>query len=257
MKHTITKFLFSYIGSVNSSAKIAKGEKINLDTYIIYLAPWKLSGFNTCAKASSGCIAGCLNTAGRVIMDIYNTILNARIERTKAFYNNRAQFVNQVIKEITRAKNKAEKNGRDFAIRLNGTSDLSPVLFQKDGKNILEIFNDCQFYDYSKILNRAILAQKFPNYHLTFSYSGNNWEECLKALNDYKINVAIVFNLKKGQPLPAHYKGFKVIDGDITDYRPGDQSGCIIGLRFKKIKDKVVQSEVLKSSFVVSDFNLN
>lgn len=248
------KKLFSYIGSVNSSAKIAKGQKINLDTYIIYLAPWKLSGFNTCAKASVSCVAGCLNTAGRVIMDIKNTILNARIERTKEFFSNRANFVDQVIKEITRAKNKAQKDGKEFAIRLNGTSDLSPVLYQKDGRNILEIFNNCQFYDYTKILNRAVLAQKYSNYHLTFSYSGENWYECVKALTEFKINVAAVFNVKKGQALPEFYKGFKVIDGDVTDYRPGDQSGVIVGLRFKKIKDKAVQTEVLNSSFVISDY---
>ena len=42
----------------------------------------------------------------------------------------------------------------EFSIRLNGTSDLSLLTFKLGGKNILEIFNDVQFYDYTKVANR-------------------------------------------------------------------------------------------------------
>ena len=41
----------SYLGSVNSSAKIVKNAKKNYDTFIGYLAPHTMSGHNTCAKA--------------------------------------------------------------------------------------------------------------------------------------------------------------------------------------------------------------
>ena len=245
---------FSYLGSVNSSAKIAKGDLINLDTYVLYLAPYKLSGHNTCSNASEYCVMGCLNTSGRVIMDTKNIIQNSRIEKTKFLFSDRKAFTEILIKEITKAKNKALANGKEFAIRLNGTSDISPLFFQKNFKNILEIFSDCSFYDYTKVLNRAIIAQKFKNYHLTFSYSGTNWNECVKALTDFGINVSMVFNVKKGQPLPTEYKGFRVIDGDLTDYRPSDQNGVIVGLRFKKIKNKAIEKEVLNSPFVVSNF---
>jgi hypothetical protein len=242
--------MFSYIGSVNSSAKIKKGEKIGLDTFVVYLAPALLSGFNVCPKATKECITGCLNTSGRVIMDTLNRILNARIARTKLFYSDRDAFVIKVAKEIQSAYDKAKRKDARFAVRLNGTSDLSPAIFRLGRQSILDIFPNVQFYDYTKVLNRIELTKKYPNYDLTFSYSGHNWDECLKALNQ-GIRVAVVFNTKKGQPLPATYKGFPVIDGDVTDYRPDDAKSVIVGLRFKRIRDKQAMAEVLNSDFVV------
>ena len=55
--------------SVSSDAKTIKGQKKGYLTGILYLAPADESvssgGFNTCPKASAGCKAGCLFTAGR------------------------------------------------------------------------------------------------------------------------------------------------------------------------------------------------
>ena len=45
--------------------KILKGIKSGFNTYILHLAPAKVSGYNTCPKATAGCEAACLNTAGR------------------------------------------------------------------------------------------------------------------------------------------------------------------------------------------------
>ena len=242
---------FSYIGSVNSSAKIVKGEKINVSTFVVYLAPSDWSGYNTCPKASQECIAGCLNSSGRVIMDVKNTIQTARINKTKFLYENRAEFMRQLVREIAREKAKAENSGMKFCVRLNGTSDLSPLIFKHDGKTLLELFPTVTFYDYSKVLNRSRIKDSFANYDLTFSFSGHNWDECEKALNS-GLRVAVVFNIKKGQPLPDQYKGFQVIDGDITDYRPADPSGVIVGLRFKRIKNKETEKAIRNSPFVVS-----
>lgn len=250
MKNSKFQKLFTYIGAVNSSAKIAKGEKINLDTYCIYLAPYKLSGFNVCAKATQGCIDGCLNESGQAIMT-YSHIINSRIAKTKAFYSDRPAFINQVYNEISRAYKKAVDNGRKFCVRLNGTSDLSPELFKIDGKTLLELFPKVDFYDYTKISNRFRLAEKFKNYFLTFSYSGENWTECETVLKQGG-NVSVVFNVKRGKELPTHYKGFQVIDGDINDYRPADPAGCIVGLRFKRIKDSEKAARALASGFIVS-----
>lgn len=242
---------YSYIGSVNSSAKIKKGEKINLSTYVVYLAPHTSSGYQVCPKASTECIQGCLNTSGRVILDSANTILNARLNKTRDFFENRALFVEKVFSEIERERKKAERKGEKFSVRLNGTSDLSPELFKgRDGRNILETFPDIQFYDYTKVLNRSRLLERHSNYDLTFSFSGTNWAECEEAISK-GLRVAVVFDTKKGQPLPATYKGIPVIDGDDTDYRPADDRGVIVGLRFKRIKDKKAMAEALQSSFVV------
>lgn len=239
----------TYIGSVNSSAKIMKGEKFGIDTFVVYLAPYKLSGFNTCAKAVIACIMGCLNTSGRVIMDKLNTILNARVARTKLFYADRQAFMQKLIKEIHSASVKSLSKGNRFAIRLNGTSDLSPEIFKYQGKNILELFPHITFYDYSKVLNRTKLVERYPNYDLTFSYSGENWNECEQALKS-GVRVAAVFDIKKNQPLPSTWRGYPVIDGDLSDYRPDDPV-AIVGLRWKRIRDKKAEQQVKQSSFVI------
>ena len=48
----------------NTNAKTAKN---NFDTYILYLAPHKQNSLkiNICPKASKGCAASCLFSAGR------------------------------------------------------------------------------------------------------------------------------------------------------------------------------------------------
>ena len=116
------------------------------------------------------------------------------------------------------------------------------------GKNILEIFPDVDFYDYTKINNRLKLMDKYSNYHLTLSYTGYNWTECIEALEN-GINVAAVFDTKKGQDLPIGYEGYEVVDGDLSDYRLTDPKGVIVGLRFKKVINDI---DLENNPFIVS-----
>lgn len=248
MKHD---FNFAYIGGVNLTAKIAKGKKINMATYAIYFAPYKLSGYNVCAKATKECIMGCLNTSGRVKMDAKNIIVTARTNRTIAFYEQREKFMNLLIAEISRYKKWAASKGMDFSVRLNGTSDLSPEIFKAFGQNVLELFPDVQFYDYTKIANRVKLTEKYKNYHLTFSYTGDNWIESDMALKN-GVNTAVIFDVKKGKDLPQTFNGYKVIDGDISDYRPYDEKGVIVGLRWKHIANRANNDAIRASKFVVN-----
>jgi len=243
-------FNFSYIGGVNLTAKIAHGKEYGIDTYTLYFAPYKLSGQNVCAKATKECIMGCLNTSGRVKMDKKNIIVNARTQRTIAFYEQREKFMTLMIHEISLAKKRSEKKGTIFAVRLNGTSDLSPEIFKAFGQNILELFPDVQFYDYTKVLNRKKLVEKYPNYDLTFSYTGYNWSECQQALSD-NVRVAVVFDVKRGKALPKTFNGYKVIDGDLNDYRPMDEKNVIVGLRWKDIANRENNTAIKNSPFVV------
>jgi hypothetical protein len=253
----------TYLGGCSTSSKIKKNAKIlNIDTYVLYLAPHTMSGYNTCPMATKDCIKGCLNTSGRAGMEINsgngnNHIINARINKTKLFYENRTFFFDWLIAEIKSAKNLSLAKGNDFAIRLNGTSDINWNAYKIDGKTIFEIFSDIQFYDYTKVPNRF---DNIPdNYHLTFSYTGYNWKDCETVLNK-GFNVATVFDLYKTynmlakniKPFPTTYKGYNVLDGDITDYRPFDAKGSIVGLRFKKIADKETAKKVITSKFVIN-----
>ncbi len=243
----------SYLGSVNSSAKIVKNAKKNYDTYIVYLAPHTISGHNTCAKASEGCISACLNTSGRVKMDTEQKILTARLLKTLLFYGNR-EFYNQwLFAEIESANKKAENKGHKFSVRLNGTSDLSPKLFNVNGVNVLEAFKGVQFYDYTKVYNR--LKTTSENYHLTFSYSGDNMNEVVQAL-DNGYNVAVPFLVKAKGELPQDFLGHKVGDADETDLRFLDELR-IAGLRVKITKDKTAVDFAVEKGFVIDPNNFD
>jgi len=242
----------SYIGGVNLSAKMLHSKKESHQyTYIIYLAPAKESGYQVCPNATKECKMGCLATSGHAGMELASggdRIKNARIKKTKLFFEHNEFFMEWVIEEIKKARAKAQKDGFYFSVRLNGTSDIDWQNAMFKGYNLFQIFPDVQFYDYTKSVKKYV--NKPDNYHLTFSYTGRNWDKC-KALLEQGNNVAIVFNVKSEKLLPAMYKGYQVINGDLTDYRINDAKGIIVGLKWKRIGNKEAEKQVLNSVFVV------
>jgi len=239
----------SYLGGIATSSKIAKGLKYDEMTYILYLAPAKMSGYEVCPMRSAECTAACLNESGHNKIDIHkNTINKARITKTKLFFEQRAFFMGWLIDEIRSAKAKAEAAGKKFSVRLNGTSDLSPEQFHLDGVNILQIFPEVQFYDYTKVFKRTVLIGKYSNYDLTYSYSGANLDEAINALTS-GVRVAVVF-----EELPQLFWGRTVIDGDLYDMRYLDPADSVIGLKYKKVRNKL---DLSKSKFVISKETVN
>jgi len=237
----------SYLGGIATSSKIAKGLKYDEMTFILYLAPAKMSGYEVCPMRSEECTAACLNESGHNRIDIHdNTINKARIAKTKLFFKQRDFFMRWLQDEIIAAKKKAAAAGMKFSVRLNGTSDLSPEQFHLNGKNILEIFPDVQFYDYTKVPKRIQLTKKYSNYDVTFSYSGTNGVDCMNALLQ-DVRVAVVF-----EELPESFWGYPVIDGDAYDMRYLDDT-VIVGLKYKKVRNKLDQE---KSKFVISKDSL-
>lgn len=232
----------AYIGSVNSSSKIIKNQKKNTLTYILYLAPHSLSGYNVCPKATESCRMFCLNGSGHAKIDTTGRILAARIKKTKLFYEDREFFMQWLIKEIDAARRKAHAKGMEFSVRLNGTSDISPLMFKYEKLDILQWFPSVQFYDYTKVANRMRILQHYPNYDLTFSYSGENWSECREILKAGG-RVSVVFE----NHIPIKYRGYTVLDGDYTDLRYLDAEGVIIGLKFKRTKQPLTE----KQTFIV------
>lgn len=227
----------SYLLGVNTSAKVKKGKKIEINTAILYLQPYKTAFGNTCAMGKH-CFDACLSTAGRVKMDVREfKILRARYLKTILFYVNREFFNDWLAAEISAY---AAKYGDSLVVRLNGTSDLSPKLF-----GMLERFPNVQFYDYTKILNRSKLAEEYPNYHLTFSYDGYNDKETEEAI-DLGLNVAIVVDGDQ----PTHFNGVKVFSMDTTDVRHLDeQKGQFGYLKLKQTLNKAYDSNfVIKAN---------
>ena len=209
------------------NSKTIKGEKQGFRTFILHLAPAKLSGYNVCPMASKGCAAACLNTAGRGRM---GPVQKARIAKTIRFMEHRAEFMEQLIKDVKASIRNAERANLIPVFRLNGTSDIRWETVEVGGaKNIMVLFPHIQFYDYQKLQNRKDVPS---NYHLTFSRSEENEVAALKVLAEGG-NVAVVFATKKGQPLPETWHGYKVIDADEDDTRFRDPKNVVCGLRGK------------------------
>ena len=232
----------SYLGKVAQSVKMRLSYEKGTMTYCLYLAPSTMAGrtnkgeiINVCPK-SEHCKAFCLNGSGQNKCDELargvegSKINQSRIKKTKLFYNDRDTFMRLLIHELKRYQKSAKEKGMGFSVRLNGTSDLSPVLFKDPdtGLNLLELFPEVQFYDYTKVYNRIKLMEQYPNYDLTFSYDGYNWDECQKFLNAGG-KVAVVFFDEK---LPKYFGGYKVVSGNDYDMRYLDPKQSIIGLHY-------------------------
>ena len=219
--------------------KVLKGQSQGYMTFILHLAPYTLSGHNTCPKATAGCAMVCLNTAGRGGMfrkgEDTNIIQQARIRKTKWFFSDRPAFMAALVSDIEKAIRHAEKRGYIPVFRLNGTSDLSfekyPVIRAGvEYNNIFEAYSGVQFYDYTKILGRKV--KNIANYHLTFSKAESNDIDVRLALHN-GMNVAVVFSTKKNMPLPDTYLGRTVFNGDDSDLRFTDPRGVVVGLYAK------------------------
>ena len=206
------------------NAKTPKGEKLGILTGILYLAPAKISGYEVCPRRSAGCTSACLYSAGR---GKFSNVQQARIRRTKMFFEQRELFLNMLRLDIRLIELMANDKGMTPAVRLNGTSDIDWTRY-----GIMEEFPNVRFYDYTKVLNR--LSKPLPsNYSVVFSKNEANDVEADAALK-MGFNVSVVFDLSKNDDMPTTYNGIPVHDGDETDARFLDpQGGYIIGLRAK------------------------
>jgi hypothetical protein len=77
--------------------------------------------------------------------------------------------------DIDTLRRRAKKRSLKPAVRINGTSDMPRV-----ARFMAQLFPDVQFYDYTKIPRPW--TRTLPNYHLTFSHSETNLQDCLDAL---------------------------------------------------------------------------
>jgi hypothetical protein len=220
--------MFKLLSTANP--KIQKGTKQGYLSFILHLAPADVSGYNTCPKATVGCRAACLNTAGRGGMfkkgETTNTIQKARIRKARYFFEDRAGFMADLYKDIQKAIKFAERKGLTPVFRLNGTSDLSWEKYEVAGyTNIFEAFPQVQFYDYTKVPKRKV--DGIANYHLTFSQADGNEKDANWAISK-NMNVTVVFD-----KIPAEYKGREVFNADDTDLRFLDPKGVVLGLKAK------------------------
>lgn len=233
-------FQISYFASVNGSQKIVKGEKLNFDTLVLYLSASKNAGVDLCKFASTGCRLACLVASGHALIEANagkNTIAISRIVKTWLTVYRRDIAETVLCAEIEAAKKRAEKRGRKFAVRINGTSDLCFA-------DVINAFPTVQFYDYTKDPGRVAL----PNYHLTFSYADaskariKHYKQAIKRGQSIAFPV-IANDFDEACALPDCYSM------DETDLRFLDNAGKYGILKAKLTND--LQAGV-KNKFILS-----
>ena len=266
-----------------TSPKILKNEKVlNIPTVVLYLKPT----LKACPAAGS-CRSMCLNLAGNPAY--LNNKLRCRSRRDLAFRTNENLFLRNLVLELFRFYSK-NRSFKTLGCRLNGVSDHNwleiPVtitsedtlyisnkfniwvesktysnIFElvRDSKDIkaplkkFSVSNKLKFYDYSKRVDLDFNLAKKLEYHLTLS-AGSLYDTLGTAIK-YKLNYAGVLNVKKNALMPSYIKingiNFPVIDGDITDWRIGDNNDTtnIVGLRVKRTPN---QTEEMRKAFCIA-----
>lgn len=219
--------------SIDTNAKTVKGQSEGYLTGILYLAPANLSGYNTCGmEAIAQCGEACLNTAG--LGGVYSSIQLARINKAKLYFEDRELFMHNIVMDIHKLIKRAAKKGFIPLVRLNGTSDIvwENVPLTVNGinyPNIMSVFPDLQFYDYTKRANRTSLPK---NYDLTFSYSGVlPYQKYVDIAMANKMRIAVVF--RSAKQIPAKFLGLDCVSGDNTDIRHIEAGNIIVALYAK------------------------
>ena len=200
-----------------ANTKLAKG---TVPIYGLTLAPAGLSGYQLCPWRSPECESACLGkTAGR---SRFSNVQEARIAKTKYLMQQPYEFFRQLYAELQAA---SVKHSFKFAFRSNVLSDIPWESIAP------EIYDFAEWnYDYTKSFKRAMDSLRHPSpVHLTLSYSGHNYEDCIMYLNAGG-NVAVVF----AGDLPERCEQVPVINGDLSDARFLDPvGGYIVGLKAK------------------------
>jgi len=205
-------------------------------------AAWSLSLFpgskKICSHASRACLRACVSSTG--MSRVFPAIDETRQLKTDMFLQQKDRFISRLEHEIRAVLSEFSGSGLQPLFRMNAFSEIrweriAPQLFDLPG-----------FISYDYAANPARLGDTPPNYRLTFSRKEDNEPEVLRQLARGQ-NCAVVFHElgsyaghgAYAQRLPATWRGCRVLDGDVTDFRSLDptaepgQPGYVIGLRLK------------------------
>jgi len=228
--------------------KTVKGMKKGYMTFVLHLAPGKLSGYEVCPMRTAGCTQACLNLAGRggmmagvsaltfdmVIRGVSNIVQKARVRRTKRFFEARQDFLTDLCFDIRKAIAWCKRYRLVPVFRLNGTSDIrweTVGIASEGGKRVFDVFPAVQFYDYTKLANRRNIP---ANYDLTFSLAETNHATAMEMLAKGWRVAAVFRNVPTVRAfMESGYDGYSVVDGDDSDLRFLEPYGVVVGLYAK------------------------
>lgn len=233
---------------IDTNAKTVKGAVKGFMTGILYLSPADVNdaGINLCPMAEiARCKAPCLFTAGRGAM---SPVQAARRNKTHYYLHDPESFMRHIARDIHRLLGKAARADLTPLVRLNGTSDIrwelvpvivTPELAKRIGRpagtyrNIMALFPEVQFYDYTKLTNRRGVP---ANYDLTFSYSGvPEYARYVRKAISQGMRIAVVFRDRATaeQAIEHGLHGHPCVDGDDSDVRHLDPHGVYVALYAK------------------------
>jgi hypothetical protein len=162
----------------------------------------------------------------------------------------------QLTEEITKLVKRSARLGLHPAVRLNGTSDIlwekQPAMGLTEGlyNNIMEVFPEVQFYDYTKIAARMDRPRP-KNYYLCLSYSEAT-KAYQKACTIQFLRGASMVHVVRDEAAKAIYFNgtlygpeTPIVDGDIHDLRFLDPPGAVVVLKAKGAAKKETNGFVL------------
>ena len=230
------------LGKGDANPKTAKNI---VPTVGLSLLPYNFVGFGNVCPHAIKCPDICLGVAtGQAHMTNVN---HGRAARTVLYYLARDWFLESLDRELT---NFRKRHRGTIGARLNMFSDIP-----WEHHDMIDIHPDVMFYDYTK--NPRRWGQLRDNYWVTFSYDGTtknaNHAEAILANGG---NVSVVYYDTDGkcgraahrQSLPSSDMGYDVIDGGVTDWRPSDPRGVIVGLRLLA-RTYASRNEAINSGF--------
>lgn len=238
---------------LTSNAKLSKsdGKYISLG---LQLYPHKLQLdnkiVNSCSNANKyGCYKTCVNFSG---MGAYKAVQEARINKTKLFYNDFRNFKKLLELELIQENLKAKRQNKILTVRLNTYSDINVVKFYND---LIKKYPDIIFYDYTKVIEYIYELKKYHdrgellNYNIVYSLNVDDINNIDFIQNILDITgIVIVLPICNNDKVKSFdhfmskytkFKGFEIVNGDNQDIRI--EKGKIICLSFKGGKNKLLQ----------------
>ena len=178
--------------------------------------------WNLCPWASRGCAAACLTFSGQSGMPDQQY---AQAVRTVFMLAHPEEFGYLIGWQLGTLAQRGP-----VAVRLNTTSDIRFELVSPDGMALGREYG-VTFYDYTKAPESV--RPEGAGYDLTRSASERDTVEDIRELVRAGERVAVPVFARPEDDLPDTWQGLPVIDGDLSDYRPGDPKGHVLLLRVK------------------------
>lgn len=210
-----------------SQPKLEKSSKRdNVRTLSLMLTPYRGAFGNACPAASAGCAAGCLNTSGKGDMP---GVQYARMVRMAFLVM--WPWESGVILAHEWCRELASHGDTRLGFRPNCVSDIR---WERVTPGMLVALIDAgvSVYDYTAF--RPGLRDGRPDgYTLTYSAKETHDDAWIAGMVAAGHNVAVPVHVKPSQDMPATWRGLPAIDGDVSDWRPGDPTGVVVLLRAK------------------------